>query len=210
MSRLTISEGVTYNQSSLFVRVWDWFNDGRVVTPLSFCQFWRTVLFYSPVKFLLTKLGSLFSALKIVKTPSINTPPVVNTVAKHTGSGIFSAIKTVLKSIWKPLRPVIIKFIGGLEFIYEHFEQSRLRGYGIAILGVLFILFIVVVMVIDLVAITFVLKDYWKWCLIGLGSFAGFASYIYLMLKTGMFGFVFNIILSAKHGICPPVTITRS
>lgn len=45
----------TYHESEWAARRWDWFNEGRVVKPRSFCQFWRTVLIYATLKQFFTR-----------------------------------------------------------------------------------------------------------------------------------------------------------
>lgn len=43
----------TYQASEWAARRWDWFNRGKIVEPLSFCQFWRTVLIWATLRWLL-------------------------------------------------------------------------------------------------------------------------------------------------------------
>lgn len=47
---------ITYHASTWAVRRWDWFNGGKQVQPQSFCQFWRTVILYATVKWVLLVL----------------------------------------------------------------------------------------------------------------------------------------------------------
>lgn len=42
-----------YHEADWAAKRWDWFNQGRIVEPKSFCQFWRTVVLYATVKWLL-------------------------------------------------------------------------------------------------------------------------------------------------------------
>lgn len=46
----------TYQASEWAAKRWDWFNRGKIVEPLSFCQFWRTVLIWATLRSLLTAL----------------------------------------------------------------------------------------------------------------------------------------------------------
>ena len=43
----------TYQASEWAAQRWDWFNRGKIVEPLSFCQFWRTVLIWATLRQLL-------------------------------------------------------------------------------------------------------------------------------------------------------------
>ena len=56
MQEQSYTKEKVYHESGWAVRRWDWFNDGKIVQPKSFCQFWRTVLLYSTVKWLFTPI----------------------------------------------------------------------------------------------------------------------------------------------------------
>lgn len=47
---------LTYLDSEWAARRWDRFNEGRIIEPLSFCQFWRTVLLWATIKQLATPM----------------------------------------------------------------------------------------------------------------------------------------------------------
>ncbi len=48
-----------YGESDWAAERWDWFNEGRIVEPKSFCQFWRTVFLYVAIKQLLTPVRAV-------------------------------------------------------------------------------------------------------------------------------------------------------
>lgn len=61
---MRIEEDVrTYQASEWAAKRWDWFNRGKVIEPLSFCQFWRTVLIWATLRQLL--IAFLFIPVRI-------------------------------------------------------------------------------------------------------------------------------------------------
>ena len=220
-----------YHELDWAAKRWDWFNEGRTVEPRSFCQFWRTVLFYATAKWCLGPLLWLLAALPTF--PTIPFPSVLMPFVRAAGTGGWAAIQAAgrggwallrasgrmvwlllapLRLLFKPaLSPVLASAVNAGNRISD-FGQQHKRGLRIISLGfaVTYLIFVALFIVLVLLLAS------WFWTLIGTGSLllAGFS--IYGFLKSGAPGLILDALVllsdaasAAKHGICPPIRIIR-
>lgn len=199
-----------YHESEWAVRRWDWFNGGRIVEPLSFCQFWRTVLFYVPVRWLLTPLLIMSRAAAGVPMPRI-----VDQGMLSAGNGLWLLLRIIGQVLWfcaHPLRWVMppvgrIALTGAVSAGEPVAAFGKRHKEGLETVGkVLIVLVLIVCYGVILVAL---LLESWFWTLVGISSlmttlFAGYG-----VIKSGILGLFWQAAVAAHHGICPPMDIVR-
>ena len=217
----------TYPESEWAVRRWDWFNGGRVVEPLSFCQFWRTVLVWAPIKWFLTPLRWMLPPLRRLWywEPSISTPRIVQRVAQGTryivvvlAKGCWFALRLGARSLWRltyPLRcaarPVGGAALAGAIKVGQPIEDSYQR-HKIGIDRGLIAFFILLYGGFAVFLILMAFLASWFWTLVAAGAAAacavvGFAGYG--VAKSGAGALLWAAAVVVHHGICPPVRIMR-
>ncbi|KKK89062.1 hypothetical protein LCGC14_2736860, partial [marine sediment metagenome] len=183
-----------YHELDWAAKRWDWFNGGRVVEPRSFCQFWRTVLFYATAKWFLGPLARLLSALPSL--PSLPFPAALMPFIQAVGTGGWAALQATSRGAWvlfrgsgrmvwfflSPLRllfkptlsPVLTSAVNAGNRISD-FSQQHKRGLHIISLG--FVVTYLVILALFIVLMLLLLS--WFWTLIGAGGLlmAGFSIY---------------------------------
>ena len=220
-----------YHEMDWAAQRWDWFNEGRIVEPRSFCQFWRTVLLYATVALLLRPLERFLVSLPSL--PNIPFPSALGPFIQAAGKGgwfVLQAGKGVAWFLWRiagrvswlltyPLRlaarptlsPVLATAVSAGRRIDTYGKQHR-KGLDI------FVRVLVAIYIATLVTViaTWLLLTSWAWTLIGVGAITvtGFAAYGFF--KSGAPGLILDVLVlvsdaasAAKHGVCPPVRIIR-
>jgi hypothetical protein len=211
-----------YQESDWAVRRWDWFNEGLSVRPLSFCQFWRTVLLYTTIKQLLAPVRAVGRLTRFVPSINLPGPKVPEHVSKRAGSLLRGLGRGLARGLWflaYPLRllmpPVGRAAVAGVVTVGEPIERFGQRNKDA--LGVLLVVFATLavgsVITVYLV-IAFLASLFWTSIVIASVIGGGFALFGFFrsgmpMLILGVLGLLWDAAVAAKHGICPPVEIER-
>jgi hypothetical protein len=211
-----------YHESEWAVRRWDWFNGGRIVEPLSFCQFWRTVLFYVPIRCLLMPFLMVSRAAATITAPGLPMAGLRGQASSLSFKGCKFAALSIGRVLWflaYPLRWVLppvgrttlagIVGIGEPVVAWRNRHQERLGDLGVSAAVICLIaatIFIVVVLLLQTSSWTLTT---WLCVLAGIGGsivalFAGYGLY-----KSGLLPLIWQAAVAAKHGVCPPVDIVR-
>lgn len=208
----------TYGESEWAVRRWDWFHGGRIVEPLSFCQFWRTVLLWATILWLLTPLRWADRVTADWTLPRVPTPNIPWRYALLPVKGCWFVLREGARGLWRltyPLRcaakPVGGAALAGAVGLGERIEasyQPHKIGIDRAIVA-FFILFY------GGLAAFFILAAFlasWFWTLVAIGALiaavmVGFAGYG--IAKSGVLRLLGDVAVVVHHGICPPVRIVR-
>jgi hypothetical protein len=221
-----------YHEMDWAARRWDWFNEGFIIEPKSFCQFWRTVLFYATVAYFFRPLERLLGSFPSL--PSIPVPSALGPAIHEVGKGGWVALQVGGRVIWfllrtgrhllwllsYPLRfigrPIVSPVLASTvrtgkridTYGKQHKEGLRVawKRFAVIYLGALAV-FIAIVL----------LRAVGAWALIGAGAITvgGFA--LYGFFKSSAPGLILDILVllsdaasAAKHGVCPPVRIIRA
>ncbi len=215
-------EARVYHESDWAARRWDWFNEGRLVAPKSFCQLWRTVLLYATVAYFVRPFERL-----LVSLPSIPIPAALGKggwfALRAGGRGSWFLLRAAVRCVWLltlPLRiigrPRVSPTLAAAERAGNRIRTfGDKHEYGLTLAWRVFLI-VEVGAIVTFIAIALLLES-WFWTLVGVGGIVvtGFAAYG--LLKSGAFGLMLDVLgllsnaaLAAKHGVCPPVRIIRA
>ena len=181
---------LTYNDSSWAARRWDWFNKPSLVVPLSYCQFWRTVLVYATLKWILTPLRFL-------------PKPLLRLLLAGGRVLWFLAwpLRLVIPLIARPSAAAAVRVCNPIVDFGEQHKETLTN---------LYVLFVFLYMgSVVIAAIVFVFLASWFWSLVGIGGLVVGSLALFGFIKTGAPGLLWQATVAAKHGICPPVMIVR-
>ena len=204
-----------YQRADWAVRTWDWFNEGRLIEPLSFCQFWRTVLLYATLKRLLWPFGTFYRLIQGLRLPFFFLPSILGHLFLLAGRASWPLLCFAARTAWfltSPLRSVAR--LGGRAALagavnlgepVKAFGEAHETGLRRLYAGFLIVYFGVA----GILLAVLLLLPHWFWAMTGLGGLivGGFASYGFV--KSGVGGLLWEAAVAAKHGICPPVWIER-
>ncbi len=113
-----------YSESDWAVRRWDRFNKGRAVKPLSFCQFWRTVILYVTLQQLLWPAKAVMGvAVRLKRFAPLGAAVVV--VILVTSGGAISGSNLVVSLVLGIILGMALGFI--LAFDWMLTEDFGLR-----------------------------------------------------------------------------------
>lgn len=212
----------TYQGSEWAARRWDWFNEGRLVEPLSFCQFWRTVVVWASIKWITAPLFWLDDVVDtwlevhiLSKVPSLRIPW---RLALLPLKGCWLILREGARGLWRLTYPLrcAARPVGGAAlasavntgerieaFIKRHEDGLEALGGGVVVL--------VVVCTVVLVSVVLLLAS-WFWTLVAIGALiaavmVGFACYG--IAKSGALRLLGEAAVVVHHGICPPIRIVR-
>ena len=255
-----------YSETDWAVRRWDRFND-RLVKPLSFCQFWRTVLLYATIQQMLAPwwviertakrfkrfapfgaglaivlivggggsisgislVGSLVAGIILGLTLGsvmVFEPKLSEDVTLRLGEihlGFWRGIGHGLWLLVWPFRtlfpPVGHRLVAGAVTVGEPVDKYLQRYVqrhkaGLETLGTGALVSVIIAMV-GFVIVAFLLES-WIVTLAVLGvlvivflaALIGIPQAFWRFF-VGMLGLLWGAAVAAKHGVCPPVTITR-
>ena len=208
-----------YPESEWAAQRWDWFHGGRIVEPLSFCHFWRTVLVWATIKWLVSPLIWLDRVTSGLTLPTVPMPSIPWRFALLPVKGCWLVLREGAGGLWRltyPLRciarPVGGAALAGAVKIGQPIEDSYQRhktgldrakvAFGILFYGVVAVLILILAFLAS-----------WFWTLIVAGAIAaitvgGFA--VYGFAKSGAGALVWQAMIVVHHGICPPIRIVRS
>jgi len=210
---------LTYRDSEWAVRRWDWFNGGRVVEPLSFCQFWRTVLVWATLKVLFLPLIWLSALVNAIPVPNLTLPTPPRQLVYAPLKGCWLLMGLCLRILWflahplrlaaKPIgRGALAGAVGAGERVgtFYGYHRAEMEAVGTAL-----IILLVAVVFIFYLLLAFLAS--WFWTLIGIASGIGILTIggftIYGVAKSGVLGLLWQAGVATHHGICPPVRIVR-
>lgn len=181
---------LTYRDSSWAVRRWDWFNKPWQPLPLSYCQFWRTVLVYATIKWLLTPLNFLPTPLLWLLL-----------IGGRTLWLLALPLRSLLPLVARPA------LAGGVRAAEPIVAFGKRHKEGLGNLYVAFVcLWLLGVagywLVMALLASLF-------WTLIGGVGLVVISFAAYGFIKSGALGLLWQAAIATHHGICPPVEIIR-
>ena len=251
-----------YSESDWAVRRWDRFND-RLVKPLSFCHFWRTVLLHETLRQLLSPMqaagrlarrykhftplgvavivalvvggGGAFSGANLVGSLVLGVilgtvlgillgfePKLSEDATLRLGAIHLSFWRGVGHGLWLlawPFRlffpPVGRRLVAGVatvgepvvEYASDHKEGLEKVGTGalivvcVAMIGFVIVAFLLESWIVTL-AVLGVLVIVFLAALIGIPQ-------AFWRFFVAVMGLLWGAAVAAKHGVCPPVTITR-
>lgn len=212
----------TYHESDWATRRWDRFNEGRIVEPRSFCQFWRTVLLYATISQLLGPVRVIVRLRRFVPSINLPGPKIPEQVSKRAGLLLRLFGRGIGHGLWLLAYPFRLFFppagravLARVVTVGEPIEAFGRRHEGV--LGVFFKGF-ALVYVLSLAGFILVvaLLASWLWTLIVIGSVTAGSMALYGFFKSGAVGVLWGAAgvlwgaaVAAKHGICPPVRIVR-
>ena len=211
----------TYRTSDWAVRRWDGFND-RLVEPLSFCQFWRTVLLYVTISQLLGPVRAVVRLRRFapsINLPGLRVPQPVSSASRLLLRGLGRGIVLGLWLLTYPFRllfpPAGRAALAGVVAVGEPivaFGERHKDGLKPVLLALLIIALTAEVIFLLVIA----LLASWFWTLVAIGGVTGGTLAIYGFFKSGAAGrilaaldLLWRAAVAAKHGICPPVRIVR-
>ena len=218
-----------YHESEWAAQRWDWFNEGQIVEPKSFCQFWRTVLLYATVAYFFRPVERLL--VSIPTFPRVPTPSVLGRVIPAMSRGGWFMLRTggrflrlavypLIRFTTLPFRllartagsPTLVAAVKAGRKL-DAFGQQHRKGFQIFAVGILVLYGSI--MATFLILVTFFQS--WFWTLIGIGSLVGVGFAVYGFIRSGATGLILDGLdllseaaIAAKHGVCPPVRILRS
>ena len=203
----------TYQGSEWAARRWDWFNDGRVIEPLSSCQFWRTVLVWASIRWALSPFVWLYSLIPDVAIPR----PVLQLLALPARVCWF-ILRNIARGLWRLTYPLrcVAKPVGGAALAGAvKIRQPIADSYQRHKTGADRVIVAVAILFYGGLAAFFIIAAFlasWFWTLIAIGALAaalvvGFACYGFS--KSGALRLLWEVAVVVHHGICPPVRIVR-
>lgn len=223
----------TYTDQDWAVQRWDRFNGGKIIEPKSFCQFWRTVLLWSTLS-IIPLFGKIF--LTHLYQPSPEEVDRRNKKFDERMDTIESVLNKIYRNvlrplglgIWKllwPLRTMLYLIWRGLCNIAAYIDEHKQIQNIFMVAGLIFLLGVVVLYL----AIGFLTA--WKaigaWTLllfIGIPvlfligtitlilSVDPLVNSLVKVLSTigQIFILIWQVLVTSKHRVCPPMDIIRS
>lgn len=221
-----------YRSSDWAVRRWDSVNRGVQIDPLSFCQFWRTVLLWATLQKFLPGYRFLFESMveEATKPPSLRSRPAAPPPSKP--STYKPILLKLLKLIWWPFDKIFSALWWCCGTVAEFFDdRPRLRNTVSSTGSLAFIAVIVGCAVFCLFAIGFLVYDLFRrdWFLDHLSVVVGSVLGIVLGCALVFFGILrfhkqiesglsaigsllhmgWDMAVANKKRVCPPIKIVR-
>lgn len=199
-----------YHESERAVRTWDWFNEGRIVEPKSFCQFWRTVLMYATIKWTLSPVQWFERVMPRIPFPRFLGPLILLPI-----KGCWLLLRWGVRFLWfllhpvrrgsKPVNRAVLAAAVSLGEPIQAFGQRHkvgLERFGIGFLIVFYGGGLVLLVVFAFLASWFLTL------VIGGGVIVGSFT-VYGFFKSGTLGLLWGAAVVTHDVVCPPITILR-
>ena len=209
-----------YETGSWAVRRWDNFNGGRIVEPLSFCQFWRTVILWASLA-AVPILGGLFLTHLGVR-PTSDERAASQAKFDRRLATIGRWFGPIALCIWKLLLPVRWVFNTTLKVIVNitaFIDEADTKGLE-KIIGAIFVIIAVAVIGFLFFMIGWGIWLAWEanWGIFLIIAFGAPTLLVASALLTMRFGpavwgvmvLGWEMAVVSKHRVCPPMTINRS
>lgn len=203
-----------YHESEWAVRRWDWFNGGRIVRPLSFCQFWRTALVWATIKWLLFPVQWFEGVM-----PRVPMPGFLRHLILLPLKGCWLALRLSIRTLWLLIYPLRqgAKPVGHAALAGGVSAGKRIQAFGqrhktgLQRLGLGFLIVFYGSLLTFWAVLAFLASWFWT-LVIGGGAIGGvmvgsFA--LYGFFKSGALGLLWGATVVTHDAICPPATIFR-
>lgn len=151
-------------------------------------------------------------ATPVGKTMKVKIVPVVSRGARASWKKTLPTFSCFGKILWLflwPIRKLFLVIVFALIFICERIDNFKREHYDgceltLGVAGILFVLGAIVFLLYSALATS------WFWTLVAFVSppaAIGLVVILYLVGKTGFFGFVWNLLVAVKHKFCPLIRV---
>ncbi len=208
-----------YPTGSWAVQRWDKFNGGKMVEPLSFCQFWRTVILWASLA-AVPILGKLFLAHLHVR-PTSDERAVSQAKFDRQLDKIGRVLGPAARFVWALLLPVRWVFntvVQGLINVINFIDEADTKKLETLIVGLIIVISLGVVgFVVFMIGWGILLAWQANWVVAMIVSFGAPTLLVAVALLTmrlagpvwGVVELGWDVAVTSKHRVCPPMTIDR-